>query len=114
MAALGAGEDRRRALRERVLARNLTLSLSRGSVNLKQSHVELLVGSLRKLPSLDGDAVADEIEDLALAGVRIDLRLQPIELEALASAVICLTEGPRPADPAFARLLVCVREAEAR
>ena len=114
MAALGSAEGRKPAHSDRVMARNVTLSLSRGSVNLKQSHVEQLVRSLRQLHSLNGDTVADEIADLALAGVRIDLRLDGAELDALASAVMCLTAPPRATDPAFARLLAHVRDEESR
>ena len=114
MTALRSGGGGRLAHSDRIMARNVTLSLSRGSVNLKQGHVEQLVRSLRELDSRTGDTVADEIADLALAGVRIDLRLDGAELEALASAVMCLTAPPRATDPAFARLLAHVRDEEAR
>lgn len=114
MPALRSGEGRSPAHSDRIMARNVALSLNRGSVNLKQSHVEQLVRSLRELHSTDGDTVADEIADLTLAGVRIDLRLDDAELDALASAVMCLTAPPRTTDPAFARLLAHVREEESR
>lgn len=114
MAALVSRGGSGSASSDRVMARNVTLSLSRGSVNLKHAHVEQLVRSLRELDSRIGDTVADEIADLALAGVRIDLRLDGAELEALASAVTRLTAPPRATDPAFARLLAHVREEEAR
>jgi hypothetical protein len=112
--ASSRGNGRSPAPHDRVIARNITLSLSRGSISLKPSHVEQLVGSLRQLSSSHGNAVADEIGDLLLAGVRVDLRLSAGELDALASAVISLTSPLRTTDPAFARLLAYVREEEAR
>ena len=114
MASLRESKESESGPRDRARARSITLSLSRGSVTLRRNHVDLLVRSLRELGSPDGNLVADEVEDLALAGVRIDLRLNAGELDAFASAVVSLGGPTRQVDPAFSRLLAYVREEEAR
>jgi hypothetical protein len=114
MAYSQQGDGRNAGRSERMAARNLALSLNRGSVPLKQRHVDQLVRSLRELGSTDGDAIAEEIASLALAGVRIDLRLGARELNTFASAVVGLTAPSGPVDPSFSRLLAYIREEEAR
>jgi hypothetical protein len=98
---------------DRMFARKLTLSLGRETVSLQPRLVELLVDSLRRLGSSDGDAVADEVSSLATAGIRIDLRLSAGELGALADAIYQINAPSRPVDPNFARLLTQLRERQA-
>jgi hypothetical protein len=98
---------------DRTSRRKITFSLSRESVSLEPRHVELLVTSLGQVGSPDGDAVADEVSALAVAGIRIDLRLSAGELDALAAAIVRLKAPSRMSDPGFERLLAHVREQQA-
>lgn len=95
---------------DRTSRRKITFSLSRESVSLEPRQVELLVTSLEQVGSRYGDAVAEEVSSLAVAGVRIDLRLSAGELGALAAAIVRLKAPSRPAEPGFERLLAHVRE----
>ena len=77
-------------------------------MSLRNSDVTQLLASLRGSGDRAAVSVAEEIEALMLARVRVDLRPTPAETAALAAAIrrILLTSpGPRPH---FSRMLLLV------
>lgn len=68
-------------------------------MSLRNSDVTQLLASLRGSGERAAESVAEEIEALMLARVRVDLRPNAAETAALASAIrriLAASPGPRP------------------
>ena len=80
-------------------AEQTAFSFGSGSMSLRNSDVVHLLAALRSGGDKASDSVADEIEALMLARVRVDLRPNAAETAALASAIrriLAASPGPRP------------------
>ena len=89
-------------------AEQTAFSFTNGAMSLRNSDVTQLLASLHGSGERADESVAEEIEALMLARVRVDLRPTPAETAALAAAIrrILLTSpGPRPH---FSRMLLLV------
>lgn len=70
-----------------------------GAMSLRNTDVAQLIASLRGSGDRAAVSVAEEIEALMLAGVRVDLRPTAEETQALAAAIrriLAASPGPRP------------------
>jgi hypothetical protein len=80
-------------------AEQTAFSFPSGSMSLRNSDVTQLLASLHASGDVAAEAIAEEIEELMRARVRVDLRLSATETAALASAirrVLAASPGPRP------------------
>jgi hypothetical protein len=94
-----------------VTARNATLTLgTRETIPLPMRHVTILGAALRALGTPAGDDVADELDMLARAGIRVDLNPTPGVLGALVAALIEIERKMPGRDATFARVLRLARE----
>jgi hypothetical protein len=94
-----------------VNARAATLTLgTREAIPLPMRHVTILGAALRALGTPDGREVADELDTLARAGVRVDLDPTPEVISALVAALINIESNMPGRDATFARVLRLARE----
>jgi hypothetical protein len=80
-------------------AEQTAFSFTNGAMSLRNSDVTQLLASLRGSGDRAAVSVAEEIEALMLARVRVDLRPNVAETAALASAIrriLAASPGPRP------------------
>ncbi len=80
-------------------AEQTAFSFTSGAMSLRNSDVTQLLASLRGSGDRAAVSVAEEIEALMLARVRVDLRPNAAEAAALASAIrriLAASPGPRP------------------
>lgn len=80
-------------------AEQTAFSFTNGAMSLRNSDVTQLLASLRGSGERAAVSVAEEIEALMLARVRVDLRPTSAETAALASAIrriLAASPGPRP------------------
>ena len=80
-------------------AEQTVFSFGSGSMSLRNTDVAQLLVSLRGSGDLAAVSIAEEIEALMLARVRVDLRPTAAETAALASAIrriLAASPGPRP------------------
>jgi len=80
-------------------AEQTAFSFAGGAMSLRNSDVTQLLASLHASDDLAAVAIAEEIEELMRARVRVDLRLSAAETAALASAIrriLAASPGPRP------------------
>ena len=80
-------------------------SFGSGSMSLRNSDVTQLLAALHASGAAPAESIAEEIESLMLARVRVDLRPNAAESAALAAAIrqiIANSPGPRPH---FSRML---------
>lgn len=80
-----------------------------GTLSLTATDVVQLLRSLHELKDPAADSIAEEIEVLQLAGVRVDLRPTDAETGALISAISKIIASSPGARPSFGRLLGLVR-----
>jgi hypothetical protein len=89
-------------------AEQTAFSFAGGSMSLRNSDVVHLLAALRSGGDKASESVAEEIEALMLARVRVDLRPTPAETAALGAAIrriLSTSPGPRPH---FSRMLLLV------
>jgi hypothetical protein len=80
-------------------AEQTAFGFTNGAMSLRNSDVTQLLASLRGSGDRAAVSVAEEIEALMLARVRVDLRPNVAETAALASAIrriLAASPGPRP------------------
>jgi hypothetical protein len=82
-----------------------------GGISLPEREVTHLLRSLHDLHDRDAESVAEEIEALILARVRVDLRPTEAETGALVSAITRILAGSPGPRPHLSRMLTLVRGA---
>ncbi|HEY5057547.1 MAG TPA: hypothetical protein VII51_00900 [Gaiellaceae bacterium] len=80
-------------------AEQTAFSFNSGAMSLRNTDVTQLLASLHGCGEKAAESIAEEIESLMTARVRVDLRPSAAETAALASAIrriLAASPGPRP------------------